>query len=204
MAEKPSGYSVGGAAAAEKGHAAVKFLEAEVTAGKAARERKCGIAADGTQGALEEIMRILLAIDESKFSEAATQVLAGQFRPQDTEVRVLHVREPIAISVPPQMSPGYAPEMRELIGDQMRRGEELVARAIQTLRTAGMKVSPAIEVGDPKTRIIDHAAEWHADMIVLGSHGRNAVMRFLLGSVSEAVARHAPCSVVIVRMPPHQ
>ena len=56
-------------------------------------------------------------------------------------------------------------------------------------------VSAVVEEGDPKTRIIDHAAHWQADVIVLGSHGRKGLDRFLLGSVSEAVARHAPCSV---------
>jgi nucleotide-binding universal stress UspA family protein len=52
--------------------------------------------------------------------------------------------------------------------------------------------------------IVDRAAEWHADLIVLGSHGRHGLDRFLIGSVSEYVARHAPCSVEIVRMPANQ
>ena len=48
-------------------------------------------------------MKILPAIDDSKFSEAAAKSLAGQFRPQGTEVRVLQVVEPIAISEPPEI-----------------------------------------------------------------------------------------------------
>ena len=48
-------------------------------------------------------------------------------------------------------------------------------------------------------RIIDSAAEWRADLIVVGSHGRSGIPRFLLGSVAEFVARHAKCSVEIVR-----
>jgi nucleotide-binding universal stress UspA family protein len=48
-------------------------------------------------------------------------------------------------------------------------------------------------------KIIDHAAEWHADLIVAGSHGWEGLNRFLLGSVSESVVRHAPCSVEVVR-----
>lgn len=58
-------------------------------------------------------MKILLGVDDSKFSEAAAKSIAGQFRPQDTEVRVLHVVEPIAVSEPPQMSPGYYPELED-------------------------------------------------------------------------------------------
>jgi nucleotide-binding universal stress UspA family protein len=46
---------------------------------------------------------------------------------------------------------------------------------------------------------LSEAAEWEADLIVVGSHGRRGVNRFLLGSVSEAVALHANCSVEIIR-----
>ena len=49
--------------------------------------------------------------------------------------------------------------------------------------------------------ILDCAAEWGADLIIVGSHGRKGIARFVLGSVSEAVARYARCSVEIVRLP---
>ena len=49
--------------------------------------------------------------------------------------------------------------------------------------------------------ILDTAAEHHAEMIVLGSHGRRGLKKFLLGSIAESVARHARCSVMIVRSP---
>jgi nucleotide-binding universal stress UspA family protein len=140
-------------------------------------------------------MRVLLAIDDSKFSEAAAQALVAQVRTPDTEIRVLHVVEPIAASVPPQMSAGYAPELK----DQVKKGRELLDRTAQTLGAAGFKVDAAIEKGDIREKIIDSSAEWHADLIIVGSHGRKGMRRFLLGSVAEFVARHAPCSVEIVR-----
>ena len=62
-------------------------------------------------------------------------------------------------------------------------------------------MTTAVEWGDPKSKIIDAAEQWHADLIVLGSHGRTGLERFLMGSVSDAVARHAPCSVEVVRIP---
>jgi nucleotide-binding universal stress UspA family protein len=142
-------------------------------------------------------MKILLAIDNSKFSEAAAQSLAGQFRSQDTEVRVLHVVEPIAISEPPEMSPGYYPELE----DQLPQARELVDRAAKSLASAGFRVTTSVATGDARSVILDDAAEWQADLIVLGSHGRKGVGRFFLGSVSETVARHARCSVQIVRIP---
>jgi nucleotide-binding universal stress UspA family protein len=78
----------------------------------------------------------------------------------------------------------------------------LVEHAAWQLRKAGFRASEAVEAGDPKVRIIDHAKEWRADLIVVGSHGLRGLSRFLMGSVSEAVTRHAGCSVEVVRIPP--
>ena len=142
-------------------------------------------------------MKILLATDDSKFSEAAAKSLAGQFRPQDTEVRVLQVVEPIAISEPPQMSSGYYPELES----QLSQAREAVDRVAKMLSSAGFRVTTSVATGDARSVILEDAAKWHADLIVLGSHGRNGLGRFFLGSVSEAVARHAHCSVQIVRVP---
>ena len=142
-------------------------------------------------------MKIVLAIDDSKFSEAAAKSLAGQFRPQDTEVRVLHVVEPIVISQPPQMSAGYYPELE----DRLPQAREVVDRVAKTLSSAGFRVTTSVPTGDARSVILENAEEWNADLIVLGSHGRKGLERFFLGSVSEAVARHALCSVLIVRTP---
>ena len=142
-------------------------------------------------------MKILLAIDDSKFSEAATKSLAGQFRPQDSEVRVLHVVEPTLIAEPPQMSAGYYPELE----DQLPEAREVVDRVANTLSSVGFRVTKSVATGDARSIILENAAEWNADLIVLGSHGRKGLERFFLGSVSEAVARHALCSVLIVRIP---
>jgi nucleotide-binding universal stress UspA family protein len=145
-------------------------------------------------------MKILLAVDDSKFSGAALQAVTAQFPPQGTEVLVLHVVGPITLATPPQMSPGYAPELAIRLKD----GRKLVEREAQRLRAAGFQADGAVESGDIREKIIDAAAEWRADLIVMGSHGRRGVQRFLLGSVAEHVTRHAPCSVEIVRIPAAQ
>jgi nucleotide-binding universal stress UspA family protein len=95
----------------------------------------------------------------------------------------------------------YYPDYGEVRHEQRKEAEGLVARAAQMLRDAGFLVTTAIETGNPKVVVIDDAVTWHADLIVLGSHGRKGLDRFLMGSVSEAVTRHAPCSVQIVRTP---
>jgi nucleotide-binding universal stress UspA family protein len=142
-------------------------------------------------------MKILLAIDDSKFSEAAVKSLVEHFRSQGTEIRVLHVVEPVALSEPPQMAAGYYPELADL----MPPARELAERVGRSLSAAGFKVTTSVAAGDARSLILENAAEWDADLIVLGSHGRKGLQRFFLGSVSEAVAHHAPCSVYIVRIP---
>ena len=141
-------------------------------------------------------MRILLAIDDSKFSEAATQAVIAQHRLQDLEVRVLHAVEPPTAFIAPEMAEYIPPR------ESAEEAKGLVAKTADALRSAGVNVSTAVTQGDPKSIIIDDAKAWGADLIVLGSHGRKGLDRFLLESVSEAVLRHAHCSVEIVRLPP--
>jgi nucleotide-binding universal stress UspA family protein len=54
-------------------------------------------------------------------------------------------------------------------------------------------------VGDPATAIVELANEMHADLIVMGTHGRTGLTRLLMGSVAEAVVRRAPCPVLTVK-----
>lgn len=147
-------------------------------------------------------MRILLAVDDSQFSEAAVREVAERGHTADSEVTVLNVIEPMPVSADGQVW-GFALDMNAIQEEQKKAAQELVARAADTVRRAGWKVSTFVETGDPKSSILDRAKEWKADLIVMGSHGRRGLDRFLLGSVSEAVARHAPCSVEIVRIPSH-
>ena len=141
-------------------------------------------------------MKILAGIDDSKYSGDVLKAMVAQFRTENTEVRVLHVLQPSA-PAPPQMAPGYAPEL----DDQKQPAHELVERFAKELQSAGFKADTAVQIGDVRDTIIDAAADWHADLIVVGSHGQRGIQRFLLGSVAEFVARHAKCSVEIVRPP---
>ena len=145
-------------------------------------------------------MKILVAIDDSKHSAAAIDGVANYFKPQTTEVRILHVLTPIVLSAPPQMSRGYAPELEQ----QGIQARALIDKYAQQLRAAGYKVDSAVESGDVRECIIDSAARWHADLILLGSRGHKGMGRLLLGSVAESVVRHANCSVLVARLPASQ
>jgi nucleotide-binding universal stress UspA family protein len=141
-------------------------------------------------------MKMLLAIDDSKFSEAAVKAVIARHKVQGLEVRVLHAIEPPVSLMAPEIT-AFVPPL-----ESAEEANALVAKAAGALRSAGVNVTTAIAHGDPKSVILDDAKTWGADLIVLGSHGRKGLDRFLVGSVSEAVLRHAHCSVEIVRLPP--
>jgi nucleotide-binding universal stress UspA family protein len=142
-------------------------------------------------------MKILMAVDHSESSRVLVQAIVNQFRPDSTEVRVLHVLQPAVplAPPPPQMSADYAPELDVL----KKPARELVEGVADELRRSGFQASTAVDVGDTREIIIDSAAEWNANLIVVGCHQHLGIRRFLLGSVAEFVARHAKCSVQIVR-----
>jgi nucleotide-binding universal stress UspA family protein len=95
----------------------------------------------------------------------------------------------------------YDPELEKVWKAQRDQAKALLAKTAGKLRASGFNVMSTLEEGDPKSTIIDVASEWNADLIVLGSHGRKGLDRYLMGSVAESVARHANCSVEIVRLP---
>jgi nucleotide-binding universal stress UspA family protein len=145
-------------------------------------------------------MKILLAIDGSDFSQAALQSVIDRPWPPGTEVKILNVVEPPSLLMGREMG-GYDPEFEAVWTALRGQAKHLVEKAAEKMRAAKFNVTPELVEGDPKSQIIDIAHEWRADMIVLGSHGRTGINRFLMGSVSQGVVRHAHCSVEIIRTP---
>ena len=78
-----------------------------------------------------------------------------------------------------------------------KKAQELVARVAQQLQAVGFQTTTATPDSDPRHGIIDCAADWKADLIVMGSHERRGLDKLLLGSVAEAVMRRAVMSVSI-------
>ena len=150
-------------------------------------------------------MKILLAIDDSPCSHAAIESLIAGFRPERGEVKVLHVDD-WPKDLPPELAFAQGPEGASAVLDaheeRRRAAADLVVDAKRRLEAAHFAVVTEIRAGDARSEILAAAAEWQADVIVLGSHGRHGIERFLLGSVSDNVVRHATCSVDVVRPAP--
>lgn len=148
------------------------------------------------------MMKVLLAIESSEFSTAAIDAVQRQLLAGRTEIHLLHVIDPMVYL------PLYEGGMRDLDRVEAQRREnreqakEFVERTGKLLRDAGYRVTTVVEEGEPRTTIIDYGQSMQAELIVVGSRGRRGLPRLLLGSVSEYVARHAPCSVEIVRQLP--
>ena len=86
----------------------------------------------------------------------------------------------------------------------MKHAQEAVTEAVGILTPSGAKLSESISVllKSPREAILEEATAWGADLIVLGSHGRRGIDRFLMGSTAESVATHAKCSVEVLRGSP--
>ena len=69
------------------------------------------------------------------------------------------------------------------------------------LSEKNVEITTEVLFGSPESRIVETAEEMNADLIIVGSHGYNSWERLLLGSVSDSVVHHAPCSVLVVRSP---
>ncbi|MEK6325560.1 MAG: universal stress protein [Acidobacteriota bacterium] len=146
-------------------------------------------------------MKILLAIDGSSFSDEAVKEVARRPWPAGSEVKVVSVVEsPLLPTVETWVPPDDYIEALEKAGDDQARST--VNKAADLLRKEqGERLRMSIEIvrGHPKRAIIDEAEAWDADLIVVGSHGYRGLTKLWLGSVSQAVASHAKCSVEIVR-----
>jgi nucleotide-binding universal stress UspA family protein len=143
-------------------------------------------------------MKILIAIDNSDFSQAALKSVMERPWPADTAVKVLHVVEPPSLLMGREMG-AYDQEFETVWKALREQAKDLVSKAADKLRAAKFNVSTELVEGNPKSLILDTANQWQADMIVMGSHGWSGLNRFLMGSVSQDVVRHAHCSVEIVR-----
>jgi nucleotide-binding universal stress UspA family protein len=156
------------------------------------------------QGAGGVAMRILLAVDGSEFGDAAVEEVANRPWPTGSEVHVISV---IHLPFTPTPETWALPDSyyyklekagRELAGSAIDRA---ISRLLDSNREreAPLTLTSEAVVGHTAETIIETAKKWGADLVALGSHGRSGFNRFLLGSVSYAVASHAPCSVEIVR-----
>ena len=150
-------------------------------------------------------MKILLATDGSDCSKAAVNSVAERPWPEDSKVKIVTATEiPYAPVTEAWVLPnGYYTELERVAKEQAAAAVKDAVERIESGKASGLEIITKIISGSAREVILDEAERWDADLIVLGSHGYNGWQRFLLGSVSHAVATHAHCSVEIVRQKSH-
>jgi nucleotide-binding universal stress UspA family protein len=124
--------------------------------------------------------------------------LLRQFQNQQAEVQVLNVVEPISAIISASMPAGLA---RKVAKRTVRKRPPPSSSTCQPTGQGWDQNQRSCGSGDPKILIIENAAKWQADLIIMGSRGWSILNEFPLESVSEAVVRHTPCSVEVVRKP---
>lgn len=140
--------------------------------------------------------KVLIAIDESTFSAHAADVGMDLARSLGAEAAFVTVVDPAQAQ---SAADSGVPASLWMVEAQREAQALLVA-----FRDRAAAQPPALvflQSGAPAAKIVEAAANWPADVIVIGTHGRGAVGSILLGSVAQSVLRHAPCPVMIVRAP---
>jgi nucleotide-binding universal stress UspA family protein len=136
----------------------------------------------------KEFERIIVPVDGSEVSKKAAKKAIALAKFSDIKVVALHV-------IQDQPSP---PIMRQELHELLQKeGQSYLDEIEEWGKQRGVKISKELVEGHPAEEIIKEAKE--DDLIVMGSKGRTGLDRLLIGSVAENVARHASCSVMIVK-----
>ena len=147
-------------------------------------------------------MKILFATDGAKQSDAAIDMLRNFALTEGDEIKVVSVVD-MAVPLAIDIYGGYLPDTAEIEKSARENASKLLETTVDRIKAhfgeKKLTVSSEVLFGSPESRIVETAEATHPDLIVLGSHGYSRWERLLLGSVSDSVVHHAPCSVLIVR-----
>lgn len=145
-------------------------------------------------------MKILIAYDGSSFSDAALDDLLRAGLPSEVEAQVVSVSE---VFVPVAAHAGLvpAPPSANIFLQEKKDAQEIAQSAARRInqRFPHWIVRAQGCAGSTVMEILAEADQWQPDLIVVGSHGRSAVSRFFLGSVTMSVLHGARCPVRVVR-----
>lgn len=147
----------------------------------------------------EEGERLLIAVDGSLGAEAAVDEVAARIFPAGTEARLVMVCDPLKPSLVGRFIPKVAEWVEESNAEERDWAKDVLNQQAAKLQAKGLKVSRAIKAGDPRRVLLDEAEDWKATTIFVGARGLTKIDRFLLGSVSSAIAQRAECSVEVAR-----
>lgn len=147
-------------------------------------------------------MNILFATDGTKYSECALETISRFNLDFGDELKVITIVD-MALPLAVDIYAGYLPSTAEIERNSKENAERIVAATKERIQSMfpgkNFKLTAEILIGSPENKIVEAANLMKADLVIVGSHGYNRLERILLGSVSDAVVHHAPCSVLVIR-----
>lgn len=147
-------------------------------------------------------MRVLIPIGGTAHSSMTIQEFLNRSWPAGTQVEVLSV----ALAGPKLSYPLHLRKDKRqypVLNKELERARRDAEEAAEKIRQASSALDVSVKVmeGAPADVILKEAADWHSDLILMGSHWYGAAVRLFRESVAHAVASHAPCKVEVVRKP---
>lgn len=147
-------------------------------------------------------MRILIPIENEYYSEAQIALVTKHCWTEPAMFCILHVMEPGPLEdLDPEDS------QATLLHEHAQKRREFAHKIVEDVFRALRKKFPSnvihkdVRIGCPKEVILSTAQKWHADTIVVGSHGKSKLGRMMMGSVSSSILADAKCTVIVVRPP---
>ncbi len=139
--------------------------------------------------------RILIPVDGTGIDANVTSLIAGGLAPKGSTLVLLHV-------IPSEAVAGAAPGRSLEVSRKIARGaQSYVAGVARKIGVRGRKASPMVAFGDPVRQILLAARKEKADLVLVGTHRRKGLDRWLTGSVADEVARKAKCPVLVLHSP---
>ena len=146
---------------------------------------------------------IILTLDGSKLSELALPHAIHLAEKCQTRLVLLRVVAPIV--GPEDFAYGPGPNAYQKIIDEEKTAADLyLTRHADSLRGKGFEVEAVVRVGEPASTIIDYAAQVEAHLLVLATHGRSGIARWVFGSVAERVLRGSKVPILLIRSNPEE
>lgn len=143
--------------------------------------------------------KVLIPLDGSELAEVILEHLKLLVKGCNIpEVIILRVVEPLPAQVLSSLSHTSSPILAELENHNQQEAIKYVQTIVERLNKENIIAQPAIKIGNPSDEILDYANNNNVDLIIMSSHGRSGVKRWLLGSVTKNVLDHSTVPVMTI------
>ncbi|WP_448563261.1 universal stress protein [Trichothermofontia sp.] len=150
--------------------------------------------------------KILVGLDNSAASQLIFEQALELAKLSNATLMLLHVLPPFGEDYPPPVYPESDSIYTEALKSYMNQWQTIEQTGLEYLRAQtekatalGIPTEFSQNVGDPGQLICKIAQSWCADLIIIGRRGRSGLSELLMGSVSNYVLHHAPCSVLTIQ-----